>query len=261
MTAIQAIREGDTDALDKMNAVIEQANRVDGKAGQSALAQEVAARQEGDLSRATFGEAAGEHCRPGEPGRFATADLSGSPDATVPLDDALRAVGAHGAVIALRAGYVAPRAVFRVEPGRRYRARFVFQRAEDTLDPANDAVRLGLAWLSASKVRIADTILADVLDVTTVSGRLEYNFAIAREDADDVDAAAPAAGVYVRPFLRAYGSGLTHVEVIEFTDIMSALEWAPDVDVFRRQLAGMTHDVGDLLARVALLEERVAALA
>lgn len=313
--AIAPIASGDTDARAKINAAIAEANKVSGKAEQSALAAEIQARQQavadvqqaisskaaqsgltaeiqarqqavavlnqsiatkasqqavaeeataraeadaeeataraaGDAMRSTFGEAAGQHARPGEPGRFATADLSGAPDATEPLPDNLKVVSRNGAVVALQAGYVAPRAVYRIEPGRRYRVRFVFQRAQDTQDPANDAVRLGIAWLGGDKALLKQTVLADILDITVQSGRVEFNYALSRHDADDVDVVAPADAVYLRPFVRVYGSGLTHVEVIEFDDISNALEWAPDVGEFRRQLAGMEFNVTSLIERM-----------
>lgn len=269
MAAIEPIREGDTDALDKMNAVIAEANKVDGKAELGGLDAEVDAREQADFAeqeariagdelRVTYGEAACPSGRPGEPGSFATADLGGAPEGTRPIDAALKAVGPHGAVVAIRSGYVAPRAVFRIEPSRRYRVRFVVQRREDTQDPANDAIRLGLAWLGGDKSKIAEVSLVDLVDINVAAGRLEYIFAVARQVADDVDAVAPAASAYLRPFVRAYGSGLTHVEVIECADISSALEWSPDVDTVRRELAGLAHGVEDHAARLEAIEQEFA---
>lgn len=271
---------GDADAVTKINAAINKANEVDAKATTSALAAESAnraalARQVSGLAtkgevaaesasritaitaldaavqdRASFGEASGDPARVGEPGRFATSDLYGSADATAPIGEQLKVRSpTMGAVIAMVSGYVAPRKLFRIEPGRRYRARFAFQRAIDTVDPANDAVRLGLAWLDSTGAQIASPlhILADVLDITVNSGRQEFNFAVSRYDAEDVDAVAPNEAVYVRPFVRVYGSGTTYVEVVEFADITDALDWAPEVDEFRRQIASMEFSVSNLL--------------
>lgn len=241
-------------------------------ASQQALSAEATSRQEGDAAeaqarsaavaalderidgRASYTEVVAEHDRPGEPGRFATADLGGAPESVALLDGSKVVSPANGAVVALRAGYVAPVAVRRIEPGRHYRLRFVLQRAEDTADPANDAVRLGIAWLKADKSKLAETVMADVLDVLVSSGRLEFSFTVSRVDGDTVDVVCPAGAVYARPFLRCYGAGLTHVEVIEWSDLSNAVDWSPDVSGFLRQLAGMEYGVTSLSERMALAE-------
>lgn len=301
--AISPITEGDTTAIVKMNAAIDKANLVDGKASAPALASEISVRssQFSDLqtqiaarataasvsmldalqtnariaglgaeaqariaadlalservdSRVAYAEVAAEHDRLGEPGRFATADLGGAPEAVAPLNGLKVVDPANGAVVAIRAGYVATLAVFRVEPGRRYRLRFVVQRAEDTADPSNDAVRLGVAWLKANKALQSLAVLADLLDIRVTSGRLEFTYVVSRVDGDTVDAVCPAAAVYARPFVRCYGSGLTYIEVIEWSDLSNTLNWSPDVSEFRNEIAGVSQ-------RINIAEEHLAGLA
>lgn len=222
-------------------------------ARQNADEAEAEARESADAAlgvriegRATYAEVAAEHDRPGEPGRFATPDIAGAPE-TVALLEGSRAVSAsNGAVVAIRAGYVAPIAVRRIEPGRQYRLRFVVQRAEDTSDPANDAIRFAVSWLKADKSKLSETILANVLDVQVSSGRLEFLYIVSRVEGDNVDVVCPTGAVYARPFVRCYGSGLTHVEVIEWTDLSNSVDWSPDVSEFRRELAGFEFAIDTL---------------
>lgn len=292
--AISPIAVGDTDARAKMNAAIAKVNEVDGKATTGALSAEATARASAVTSlqnqinlrataaslvaetaarnsavadlgnrieeRASYAEVAAEPGRIGEPGRFATPDVVGAPESVTLLDEDTRAVSAtSGAVRAIRAGYVAPIAVKRIEPGRQYRLRFVVQRIEDTTAPTTDAICLGVAWLKADKSGVSETTLAQVVDVVVDSGRLEFSYIIARTDADNVDAVCPAAAVYLRPFVRCYGSGLTHIEVIECADLSDAIDWSPDVSEFRNELAGVTQRMGSAEEQIASLVDDFAA--
>ncbi|WP_341989751.1 hypothetical protein [Azorhizobium sp. AG788] len=292
--------EGGADVRAKLNAAIDQANLVAGKASATALSAEATARADGDDAEAAAraeavataredaaaalseeaqaraladqneaaARAAGdasvaiaatvtalvEYARIGEPGRFATAAITGAPADVVPIPDADRRVSANGSVLAVGAGIVATVAVFRIEPGKHYRLRFVVQRATDTLDPANDAVRLAISWLKADKSGLVSTILEDLVDITVASGRLERPFTVARTDGDTVDVVAPAGAVYCRPYVRCYGSGITHVEVIEWTDLTAGIDWSPDVSEFRNELAGLAQVSTDLLDRMEVVE-------
>lgn len=252
--AIAPITVGDTSARAKINAAIEQANLVAGKAEQSALTAEAQARQQAvaaeaqaraqglaaeaqarqqglaardsaiaeRLSQAEHLSAAG---RLGEAPRAATADLDGAPASIEPIAaDRLVVSATSGAVLNVAgAASVAPRSVQRLEPGRRYRLRVVIQRVSDTSDPAGDTVRIGLRWLKADKSGLATTVLSDLVGVSVASGRLEYVYAIATID-DDVDAVAPAGAIYARPFVRFYGDGEAHVEVMAWEDLALAVE-------------------------------------
>jgi predicted acyltransferase (DUF342 family) len=293
--AITPVTINDPLAIAKVNAAITEANKVAGKAEQTALAAETmargaaisaeatardaavsgeasarataiageataraaaisaeaAARVSGDALRITYAEAAMGPVRPGEAIKLFTSDVDGDPSAVTPLTDGNRAVGAHGAVGAINgAGAVAPIAVWRLEPGRQYRARFVVQRAVDTADPSNDAIRLGLRWLKRDKSGLSSTTLADLLDVTVADGRLEYSYNFALTAADNIDVKAALTSVYVRPFVRTFGSGVTHVELIDVADLTDTIEWSPDVSEYRNEVAGITQ-------RVDVIEDRL----
>ena len=285
--AIAPISVGDTNARAKMNQAIAKANEVDGKATaslltaeaqaraqglaaeaqarQHGLAAEAQARQEGlaardseialRLSQAEHLAAAG---RLGEAPRAATADLDGAPESTAPVTADRLIVSADGAVLSVvGAGSAAPRAVQRVEPGRRYRLRVVIRRVSDTSDPAGDTVRIGLRWLKADKSGLSTTVISDLVGVSVASGRLEYVYAVASID-DDVDAVAPSGAAYARPFVRFYGDGIAQVEVIAWEDLSLAVEWSPDVSEFRRSLAGVDHRLGDAEQQIATLAEQFA---
>jgi hypothetical protein len=272
----------------KMNAAIVEANKVVGKVEQSALTAEAQARQQGLAAEAQArqqglaaeaqarqqGLAArdsaiaerlsqAEHLaatgRLGEAPRAATADLDGAPASTEPIAaDRLSVSATAGAVLSVvGAASVAPRAVQRLEPGRRYRLRVVIQRVSDTSDPAGDTVRIGLRWLRADKSGLSTTILSDLVGVSVASGRLEYVYAVATID-DDVDAVAPTGAVYARPFVRFYGDGEAQVEVMAWEDLSLATEWSPDVSEFRRSLAGVDHRLGDAEQEIATLAEALA---
>lgn len=224
------------------------------------VSAETAARIVGDNVRVTYAEAASEPTRPGEANRFFTSTLAGDPASVAPLPDEWKVAGPNGAVVAIPgAGRVAPIAVWRVEPQRQYRVRAVVQRATNTDDPANDAIRIALQWLDKDKAAVSKTTCIDILDVTTGSGRLGYFFNFAVEEADSIDFTAPAGAVYVRPYVQAFGSGITHVEVIEIVDLTDTVEFSPDVSAFLRQLAGFHWRLESFTDRLEVSEENIEA--
>lgn len=260
--AIAPIQLNDTQARAKMNAAIVEANKVAGKADAAALQQEVAARQlqgnslqQSIATRALYSDVGPMRQRPGEPGRFFAATLEGEPSTLEPIGDDIKILTADGRVARLSgAKLIGPIAAFRVEPGRQYRARFVFRRSQDSEDPANDAVRLGLRWLKNDKSGAGDTALATFPDILVANGRLEYAFNFARVDAENIDAVAPADAVYVRPYLRTYSLGVTDVEVIEVTDLTLAADYSPDLTLYMNEIAGLQQRLDDALARIETLE-------
>lgn len=319
--AIDHISVGDTGSISKINQAIDEANKVAGKAEQSALTSEISARTSADAGlqsqinlratssalasetsarqsadanlqtqiaaevtarqQAVSGEAQARQSadqaeadarisedakrpvygqtqppiRPGEAIRFFTDDLDGEPSALAPLPDSAAVSSQFGKVAQIAgAGTVAPLAVWRIEAGHLYRVRFVVRRAVDTEDPANDAVRLGVRWLSASKDGVGTTQLANILDLTVEDGRVEYVFTLATADASDVDAVPAAGGIYFRPFVRAFGSGVTHVEVIQVVDATDAVVWSPDVELLQREIASLNAQIQTLSDRVQTLE-------
>ncbi|MBD3847115.1 hypothetical protein IED13_15505 [Bosea sp. SSUT16] len=193
--------------------------------------------------------------RPGEPGRFFTSTLDGEPTSVTPIADVLKVIGIDGRVAQLvGAGQLAPIAAFRVEPGHQYRVRFAFRRSVDSEDPAGDAVRMGLRWLKNDKAGLATTVLADLLDLRVAHGRLEHSYNFATVSADNIDAAAPAGAIYVRPFIRTFSFGATQVEAIELTDLTLASDYSPDLTLYRNEIAGLRQRLDDALARIETLE-------
>lgn len=242
--AIQPIALNDLDARAKINAAIAQANLVAGKAEATEIAQ-----------RALYSEVGPMRERPGEPGRFFSATLDGAPSNLPPIADGIKLLTADGLVARLPGGAtIATIAAFRIEPGHRYRARFVFRRSQDSEDPAGDAVRLGLRWLCNDKTGLTTAVLADLLDLRVANGRLEYSFAFATVEADDIDAAAPAGAVYVRPFVRTFSFGITDVEAIELTDLTLAAAYTPDLSAYRNEIAGLQQQLSEALDRITALE-------
>ncbi len=293
-----ALSEGGASVRAKLNAAIGQANlvpekadaddvaadvqnlqaQIDAKASAEALDAEVADRgahvqnlqaqinMKASITQADAAAHRGEVAamaprgRIGEPGVLITADLDGAPGDVTLLGSEARTVGPAGSVVVVNgAGIVAPAACFAVEFGRRYALRLVLRRTVDTQDPANDAIRIALRWLKADKSGLETDILEDLKAIYAVDGWLEYSFIIARTDGDDVDAVAPAAAVYVRPFARCYGSGVNHFAVMDFRDMTDAVGWSPDVLDLRRELAGLRQAQDDVAGQLQTLADDVTA--
>lgn len=264
----------DTQAIDKVNQAIDQANRVDdivasiadeadtrelqiqaeAEARAEGIEGEAEARQQSDADRPTFAQASRLGSRPGEAPAYFASSTDGAPEIMVDLV-AVPAVGENGAAVAIAgAGLVASRQAFRIEPGREYRIRFVVQRSVNTEDPANDAVRLGVRWLDKNKAGISSQHLANLLDVTVASGRIEFQFNISLTDASNIDAIPVGGAIYFRPYVQAFGGGVTLVEVIEVTDLTLSADWSPDVSEYRREIAGLQQQLADALDRITALE-------
>ncbi|MBD9372120.1 hypothetical protein IB238_05680 [Rhizobium sp. ARZ01] len=262
--AIAHIGVNDVNSINKINQAIDEANLVDGKAEKTALDAEILARQLADgqlqgqiatkASRAALATVDAS-VRPGDAISFFSASIDGEPAVVPPLAESVAVASPSGKVAKIDgAGNVAPINVWRIEPGHVYRVRFVVQRAVDTEDPSNDAVRLGVRWLTADKTGAGTTELANLLDITVSDGRLEYMFTLATADASDIDAVSPAGAVYFRPFVRTFGSGVTHVEVIQVVDATDAMVWSPDVELLHREVAGLNARLNDALDRIQTLE-------
>lgn len=250
MAKIQPVTVNDNQAIAKVNAAIVKANKVDDKADVSALS----ALGDEIIVRPTFAQSVAP-IRPGEAVSFFTAQLIGRPESMSPLPADSVAASDAGQVVALvGAGQIAPIYPWRIEPGRVFNIRFVVKRSVNTEDPSNDAVRLGVAWLKSDCAGAGTTDLANLLDITTDDGRLEFNFRLATAAANDIDAIPPTAGVYFRPFVKTFGSGITHVEVIEVTDATNSVAWSPNVDLLRREIAGLTARLQIALDRIEALE-------
>lgn len=192
-----ADKEGGASTRGKVNAAIAQANAVP--------------------SKAAYADVAMSGARPGESGDFFATTYDGAPASLTPISNKLAT--AYGNVAVLNAArIVASIEATRVEQNRTLAARYVVRRFTDTSDPAGDAIRLGIRWLDRDFAGLSTTVLADLLNVTTGSGRIERSFIIGTAAGDGIDVVAPANAVYARRFVQTFGSdGVTHVEVLDLT--------------------------------------------
>ncbi|WP_426315663.1 hypothetical protein ACN9MF_12815 [Methylobacterium fujisawaense] len=188
------------------------------------------------------------------------AELQGDGSALPALPGALRAFGDNGAVARLTGpGLVATRRRVAIEPGRVYRARWVVQRRADAADPANDAIRLGIAWFDQAGNRLPDgagssfTAVADLKGTTVAAGRVERQTTLGRQAGAGTLVVAPRAARYARPFVRVFGPDpVTDIEVLQLDDVSNAVVFAP---LAADALARLTAlESGHLAVRVAALE-------
>lgn len=267
---IAKIAEGDSAVQQALTALIDQErlDRVEAIAGEQAARQDAFAAEADTRDRAISAVAASNRAfslaalaakgRIGEAVGLATAETGGAPGVVQPLSATALKLGARGMVVEVSAGVVATVAVYPLEPGRQYRARFVVERIQDTAAPTIDAIRLAVCWLKADKSLLEVGILDDLKDITVASGRVEHSYIIGMSDADNIDVLAPPGAMYARLYVRTYGAGLTHVEAAEWTDLTATLDWSPDVSEFRNEVTAANVEIGVLQEAVAGLKADVA---
>lgn len=275
--SIAPIANGDANARAKMNAAIAEANKVAGKAEQTALLYEVserkvadgaesAARLAGLASEAQARDAAlralplqtpAEH-RPGDaPFAFGSSLLEGDPAEMRPLASDLVVFAENGLVARLAgAGIVAPRFYYPLEPGRLYAVEFVVQRRVNSPDPANDAVRCALAWYGQGRGRLAygdaSSVVRDLTALSSGSGRQVVRAVVSREAGAGVDFVAPAGARYCRPYVETFGlTPQSDVEIIRWADITETELYAPNVSAISARLYALESlGLGDRLNSV-----------
>lgn len=246
--AIEPISLGDFSARAKMNAAIGKANLVDGKADTSLV--------EALLTKLPI-SAPVQH-RPGDaPFEFGQSLASGERDAVAPIPESIVRYDDAGRVVRLAGdGICAPRQLYALEPGRRYKVTFVVQRRVNSPDPDNDAIRCALAWYNQAKgalVSPASTTIEDLVGITTGTGRITVQAVVARAPSGDVDIVSPASARYCRPYVQTFGTFVQNdVEVIGWDDITDVVAFAPDVSALQAEIDALTSlDLGD---RVSVLE-------
>lgn len=148
------------------------------------------------------------------------------------------------AVRIIGSGILSVRTMYPIEAGRTYRVRYAVRRNANSADPANDSVRLGLAWYGQSRSPVSGTpttVVDDLNSLTTASGRVEVSAYVSLAAGDNIDIVAPSSARYVRPFAQTFGTlPQTDIEVISWTDVTDAVIYSPDVS--------------DLVSRVGSLE-------
>lgn len=174
--------------------------------------------------------------RPGESKAAASEELTGAAaDRDAFTAGTIVASDYFGAVLQIDGseigsdGYidVAQRIDCPIEVGHKYAVRWAMERAEDPLDPANEAVELRLQNLDKDKAAISNVVLGlnsgEFYELVEADGPLDVTMRIAREEADDVDYVVPDGTRYVTVLARLYGStGKTNIAVLDCTDITLA---------------------------------------
>ncbi|BBE74372.1 hypothetical protein [Oharaeibacter diazotrophicus] len=174
------------------------------------------------LWRAATAAASGLDERPGDAPWCFSADLAGAFDDKVPLDGALVRESADGLVVELQGeATVSPRRVWRLEPGRVFTVTAAVRRAVDPVDPAIDAVELGLVALTSAKalMPIAPVVLVRSENLFAIDGRVLLSATVAGEAGTDIDVVWPAGVVYAAVYVRTFGgTHRTQVETIRVED-------------------------------------------
>jgi hypothetical protein len=116
----------------------------------------------------------------------------------------------------------APRVPLAVQPGRVYRLHAVFQRQQDPADPSGDTVQVALQLMNANFGSLG-VVAVDNRALVVADGvrRVSATFQIA-PTLDGVTVGIPASTVYLRPFVRCFGTdhrtALAQIEVFDITD-------------------------------------------
>ncbi|WP_412063967.1 glycosyl hydrolase family 28-related protein [Rhizobium sp. SYY.PMSO] len=246
--AIDHISVGDVNSIAKVNLAIDQANLVPTKADQSALDAETAARKSA-IAAVPLAEPV--NTRPGDAASYFTPSLAGGDPASLPSVDAARVRFDDAGYVIRQAGdgIVASRALYPLEPGRKYLVEYAVQRRVNSPDPDNDAIKCAIAWYDQARGAVGQAVVQNLLGVTTGSGRLTVQAVVSRAAADDVNVVSPGAARYCRPFVQTYGTLVqSDIEVIRWTDITNASAYSPDLTALEGRTAALESvDAGDRL--------------
>lgn len=242
-------------ALDATNAA------VGTKASQAALSSEIAAREalSEEVEDTVLDVQTGNWNRPGEAYRLWTDQPAGAPGSISPIAPSMVHTDSEGDVVRVSGSEaIAPIRATRIEPGRLYRVRFVLRRRENPADPSNHNVRLAVRWLSRGKGAIpaATGIIQDISALTVANGRTEVTAVVARAAGAGVNLVAPAAAVYMRPFVQTYGNdGVTDIEVVDVVDITDAITVPVDVGQFESRVDAL--ESADAAVRLDEIESTI----
>lgn len=255
--AIEQVTVNDANAVTKINQSIDRANEVPSKADASALASEVADRQQAIVALPLADIV---HTRPGEAINYVTSSIGGGDPALLAAVDSSKIRSDDAGYVIRQAGdgIVASRMLYAVEPGRKYLDEYAVQRRVNSPDPDNDAIKCAIAWYDQSRNYIGQTTVQNLLGVTTGSGRLTVQAVVSRAAADDVTVVSPANARYCRPFVQTYGTLVQNdIEVIRWTDITSVNAFSPDLTSLEGRMSTQESiDAGD---RITALETAVTA--
>jgi len=191
--------------------------------------------------------------RPGDAplGFISNPFANGDPANLTPIGSANASTTAAGAIVRIAgSGYVATRRLYPLEPARIYRARFVVKRHANSGDPANDGVRLAVAWFDQAKNYLGSvSAVQNITNLNTGSGRVEVAKTFASASGLGADIMAPSGAVYYRPYVQTFGNTpQTDIEVIESRDVSDLSLWSPDVSAFDSRIVALEGiDAGERL--------------
>jgi lysophospholipase L1-like esterase len=252
---IAPISVGDVESISKINQAIDKANLVDSKAAQVALQAETDAR---NVAIAAVPLPMPVHTRPGESNLYYTTSLAGGDPATLPnYPSSGLSFGDAGLVIRVVGdGLVASRSLYPLEPGKKYLVEYAVQRRVNSPDPDNDAIRCALAWYDQARGATTQTVVQNLLGVTSGSGRLTVAAVVSRSSASGVNVVSPDGARYCRPYVQTFGTLVqSDVEVIRWTDITNASAFSPDLTALTGQVTALESvDAG---SRLTALEGQV----
>lgn len=123
---------------------------------------------------------------------------------------------------------IAPRQEFAVEAGRVYRARFLFKRYVDPVDPSGHAIEVRIQNLNKNRASVSNAVITDLGSVVAADGVIAYEFTYAMESGQDYT--CPSTTRYVVPHLQVYGGDhQTDVAVIQVTDVTDIITATAEV--------------------------------
>jgi hypothetical protein len=209
MANIQPVTTNDTQAINKVNAAIAEANKVNALAGELIVEQGARVSGDDELNTKVVALVAGHSIYPGYSKTLFTSATSGPPENAPDISGVTYATSVSGRVARVtRETVIAPVARAPVEPGVVEFASFAVRRQKDARDPDNDAVQFGIRWLDLNFAPISTSII-ETLSLRVSDGIISRTTVFANAAGDGIDLVYPAGTVYVVPFVEVYG--VSHV--------------------------------------------------
>ncbi len=192
--------------------------------------------------------------RPGDrPDLFTTA-LIGRPSDLSPLSAAgvVTVPGIGRVYRPAVAGFLATLAMYRIEPGRRYRVRGVLRRHANVAGATLDSVAFGVQLMDAAGGEIPRVQLAGFSGLA-VGQRVIADVVVSTVAGEGVDVVLSSSTVYVRPWW--WVSDVTCTSDIESIEpILDVTDWG----VLTPDVTGLTSRVGGIESQQAVVLENVA---
>lgn len=218
---------------------------LDTRATTAALNDEAARAQAAEALIAT-------QSRPGDLPTAYGAEIVGAISSTTPYASSDVVVDADmGSSLQLTtAAYVAPRQPIPLEPGRVYRAHWEIKRLSNPSDPLNDAVTVGLRWLTETQSGVSGGDVTVQTYPLTVAMGVQRLSVTASLDVAGVDHVISAGANYARPWVRTFGvdheTAVGRVEFIDITEAWMAQAAADDAQAAADEVAeDLAQEISD----------------